>query len=255
MSKISESIAKIARTRLSLVWFLVLGAVFAAALIPARWLGRQKTIEAFSKIYYATQPYANTTFLGIRSMQFPTDNWVMQEIITEVNPDFIIETGTAFGGTTLFYATVLDSINEKGKVLTMNIAPYLPDPKVQQYRVWRERVEFTQESSLSPNLFNAIAQRVRGAKVLITLDSGHHADYVLSELRLYAPLVSVGSYIVVQDTHLGGHPNHHESEGDDGGPWAAVAAFMKTETNFVADHSREKYLVTQYPSGFLKRIR
>jgi cephalosporin hydroxylase len=255
MSKISERIARIAKAKISLVWFLLVALLLVGASFPLQWLARKNIIEAFAKVYYATEPYAHTTFLGIRSMQFPTDNWVMQEIITEVNPDFIIETGTAAGGTTLFYATVLDALNEKGKVLTMNIAPYLPDPKVSQFRVWRERVEFTQGSSIAPEVIDAIAQRVRGAKVLITLDSGHHADYVLKELRLYAPLVSVGSYIVVQDTHLGGHPNHHESEGDDGGPWEAVATFMKTEKNFVADHSREKHLITQYPSGFLKRIR
>jgi cephalosporin hydroxylase len=247
--------ARAVKIKISLAWFLLLGGLLLVGLYPLTALSNRKTIERFGRLYYATQPYAHSEFLGIDSMQYPADNWVMQEIINEVRPDFVIETGTAAGGTALFYATVLEKVSPGGKVITTNIAPYVPDPKVQQFATWRDHVEYIQDSSTSPQLMRTLTERTRGAKVLVTLDSNHERDYVLKEIQLYAPLVSVGSYLVVQDTHLGGHPNHHESEGTDGGPWAAVQLFLQTEKNFEIDHRREKHLVTQYPSGFLKRIR
>jgi cephalosporin hydroxylase len=252
---IAALVGRAAKTKVGLAWFLPVCLSFLVGLYALTALSNRKTIESFSRLYYATQPYAHSQFLGIASMQYPSDNWVMQEIISEVRPEFIIETGTAAGGTALFYATVLEKVNPRGKVITTNVAPLLPDPKVYQFDTWREHVEFIQDSSTSPQLIGTLASRTRGAKVLVTLDSNHTRDYVLEELRLYSPLVSVGSYLVVQDTHLGGHPNHNKSEGEDGGPWGAVALFLETEKNFVIDHSREKHLATQYPSGFLKRIR
>jgi cephalosporin hydroxylase len=232
-----------------------MGALLFVVLILLRQVSTSKTMERFHRIYYATQPYAHTYFLGIVSGQYPTDNWVMQEIITEIKPDFIIETGTGSGGTALFYATILEKVNETGKVITINIAPDLPEPKACGFKTWKERVEFIQDNSVSPKLVRALRHRVKGSKVLVTLDSDHNRVHVLKELQMYSPLVSVGSYIVVQDTHLSGHPNHHPSEGKSGGPWEAVRLFLKRNENFEVDHSREKYLVTQYPSGFLKRIR
>jgi cephalosporin hydroxylase len=252
---IAVLLARAVKTKVSLVGLLLVCGLLLVGLYPLTALRHRKTIESFARLYYATQPYVHSEFLGIPSMQYPSDNWVMQEIIAEVRPDFIIETGTAAGGTALFYATVLEQVSPGGKVITTNIAPFLPDPKVHQFNTWREHVEFIQDSSTSPQLIGTLSGRTRGAKVLVTLDSNHARDYVLKELQLYSPLVSVGSYLVVQDTHLGGHPNHHESEGEDGGPWEAVALFLQTEKSFAIDHGREKHLVTQYPSGFLKRIR
>jgi len=218
-------------------------------------LSPPKTIERFSQIFYATRPYSNTYFLGIQSGQYPTDNWVMQEIIAEIKPDYIIETGTALGGTALFYAMLLENVNENGKVITIDIAPDMPDPRTEGFKAWQERVEFIRANCVSLNLVNRLAQRVRGHKVLVSLDSAHTRKHVLKELKMYSPLVSVGSYIVVSDTHLGGHPNNHPSARKGQGPWEAVHAFLMTNKSFEIDHSREKYLVTQSPSGFLKRVR
>lgn len=233
----------------------IFGGFALGALLPMRRLSKEEIIEKFASIYYATRPYAGARFLGVPSMQYPADNWVMQEIISEIKPDYIVETGTAAGGTTLFYATVLEKVNKQGKVITIDLSSARLDPKVNDFAIWKERVELIKDSSLSPRLVSMLAERLRGSKVLVTLDANHYRGYVQKEMELYAPLVSVGSYLVVQDTHLGGHPNHHESEGRDGGPWEAVAAFLQTNKNFEIDRSREKHLVTQYPSGYLKRIR
>lgn len=219
-----------------------------------RRLSDQEVIEKFHKIYYTNilKVKGWPHYLGITSMQYPTDNWVMQEILSEIKPDFIIETGTGKGATALFYATILEKINENGKVITVDINPH--SPKVSEFKTWRERVEFIKGSSVSPEVITAIAERVKGHKVLVTLDSLHSKEHVLKELKLYTPFVSLDSYIVVQDTQLGGHPNHHLCVPDEG-PWEAVEEFLKTNKDFEIDHNREKHLITQNPSGFLKRVK
>jgi cephalosporin hydroxylase len=89
---------------------------------------------------------------------------------------------------------------------------------------------------------------------MVTLDSEHTKEHVLKELELYSILVPVNSYLVVQDTHLNGHPVPWPRLQETGGPMEAVKESLKTHKNFEVDRSREKYLVTQNPLGFLKRV-
>jgi cephalosporin hydroxylase len=208
-------------------------------------------VEEFQKLYHKKTMF-HSHYLGVESDQFPTDNWVMQEIISELKPDVIIETGTAKGGTALFYATVLDQLG-KGKVITVDIEDH--DPKVRQFDVWNERVHFIKGSSTSREVFDRIQAQVNnGARVLVTLDSEHTKEHVLRELQLYSELVSLNSYLIVQDTHLNGHPVPWPRLEKTGGPMEALREFLKTSDNFAIDRSREKHLVTQNPSGFLKRV-
>jgi cephalosporin hydroxylase len=93
---------------------------------------------------------------------------------------------------------------------------------------------------------------LRSKKVLVTLDSLHTQDHVLKEMQIYSKLVTPGSYLVVQDTNLNGHP---VAPRWGPGPWEAVQEFLKTNDNFVADHEREKFLLTFYPGGWLKRVK
>jgi cephalosporin hydroxylase len=211
----------------------------------------QKIVEDFQKLYHKKVIF-DSHYLGIPSVQFPADNWVMQEIISEIMPDFVVETGTAKGGTALFYATILEQL-KSGKVITVDIDDY--DPKVLQFDTWRQRVQAIKGSSTSPDVFNRIKAQVNGHKVLVTLDSDHTKEHVLKELELYAPLVSPGSYLVVQDTHLNGHPVPWPRLEKTGGPMEAVEEFLKTNNDFEVDRSREKHLATQNPYGFLKRVK
>jgi len=256
MRKLANAVAVLAKRRV-LFWLvsiviagLFFGLISFCLLNPVKKLIDRAVIERFHKIYYNRRVYLNTYYLGVVSVQYPADNWVMQEIISEIKPDCIIETGTGFGGTVLFYATILEKVNENGKVITVDIN--LPDSTATAFKIWKERVEFIKGSSVSPEIIAAIAERAKGRKVLITLDSDHSKEHVLKELKLYAPLVSLGSYLVVQDTHFNGHPIRRSPGGD---PWGAVEEFLKTNNNFAIDHSREKHIITQYPSGFLKRIK
>ena len=216
-----------------------------------RWITAEKNVaQEFQKTYYAAGIWSDTRWLGIRSEQTPTDNWSMQEIINEVRPDYVIETGTMNGGTTLFYASVLSFVNPGAKVITVDIAPQVQDAS--QLPLWKQRVEMIVASSTDPKTIERISQEVQGKKVLVTLDSLHTRDHVLKELQLYSKLVSPGSYLVVQDTNLNGHPiGPHWGPG----PMEAVQEFLKTNDDFVADHNREKFMLTFYPGGWLRRVK
>jgi cephalosporin hydroxylase len=242
----------------SSLWIVIatvlLGSVALWEVGSRRLFSREEIVEQFYLVYYEPERL-KTTYLGIASLQYPTDNWAMQEIISEVKPDFIVETGTNAGGTALFYASLLERVNDQGKVITVDVGE--PDPRVFTMPLWQERVEFIRGSSTAKEVYDKIISRVRGKKVLVTFDSLHTKDHVLNEMKLYWDLVSPGSYMVVQDTQLMGHPiplRIYSHEGKEG-PWEAVEEFLSTNKSFIIDKSRERFLLTANPSGFLKRVK
>ncbi|MEW5901254.1 MAG: CmcI family methyltransferase, partial [Acidobacteriota bacterium] len=173
----------------------------------------------------------------------------LQEIISEVKPDFIIETGTYKGGGALFFASILRNVNEKGKVLTVDIKPQVEEAS--KYPIFREMVEVYTGSSVDKDIVDKISRRVTKAKVIVTLDSDHHKAHVAKELEIYSKLVSLNSYLIVQDTAHHGHPLPTDY-GD--GPMEATRAFLKHHKNFAVDRGREKFLLTFFPQGYLKKI-
>lgn len=211
----------------------------------------ESIIKRFNSIYYNLDLWDQSSWLGIKSYQTPTDNWVMQEIISEIKPDFFIETGTANAGTTLFYASVLDQVNPQGKIITIDIEDLIAS-STREMPVFKNKVEFIQGDSVAPEVLSRIAGQVQGRKVMVTLDSSHAKKHVLKELQTYADFVSVGSYLVVQDTNVNGHPVFM---GFGPGPREAVTEFLKIDKRFEIDSSKEKFLLTFYPSGYLKRVR
>jgi cephalosporin hydroxylase len=215
-------------------------------------LSEQEIIERFTRIYYRSRVWGGQTkWFGVDSLQTPCDNWAMQEIIWEVKPDYIVETGTYTGGTALFYATVLEKVSGMAKVLTMDM-----DPKVEEaskHKLFNDRVQVIKGNSLDPEIVRLIREKVKNKKVILTLDSNHKKEHVLKELNLYADIVSPGSYMVVQDTSIDIYGLAAEEVG--AGPMEAVKEFLKTRSDFEIDHSREKFLLTFYPSGFLKRVK
>lgn len=205
-------------------------------------------VREFQKVYYNSLGWhSHTTWLGITSEQAPTDNWQMQQLISELRPDYIIETGTLYGGTTAFYAHVLSYVNPHGKVITIDIEPKVDEAS--KLLIWKQSVESIVGSSVDPRVTDP--QEVQGKKVLVTLDSLHTREHVLKELEIYSKLVTPGSYLVVQDTNINGNPVY-PSFGP--GPHEAVQEFLQTHHNFVVDRSRETFLLTFYPGGWLKRV-
>lgn len=175
--------------------------------------------------------------------------WIKQEIIYEVSPDYIIETGTSHGGTALFYSMLLEQIG-KGHIISIDIDPKLE--AAQKYQTFNNRCTVLKGDSTSDEIFLEVSKRVKDGKVIVILDSDHSKGHVLKELKIYAPLVTIGSYIIVEDTNLNGHP----IEPNFGpGPYEAVQEFLKQNNNFVVDKDKERLPITFFPSGYLKRIR
>lgn len=194
--------------------------------------------------------WANSTWAGVAAMQNPNDAWIHQEIIGEVKPDFIIEAGTAYGGSAILWAMVLQQVNPAGRVITIDITD-LTD-RARKVPIWAERVDFILGSSTDPKIVADLTERVKGRRVMVILDTDHSKAHVLNELKAYSPLVPVGSYLIVQDTNTNGHPVFAHSGP---GPMEALDEFLATSKDFESDRGRERFLFTMHPKGYLKRIK
>ena len=197
-----------------------------------------------------TPEYKPSRWLGVITQQNPSDFWINQEIITELKPDFIVETGTLMGGGALLWATILAQVNPEGRVITIDIQDLVRDAK--EHPLWKAKVEQVVKSSTDPEIVAKIKERVEGKTVIFILDSDHSKDHVLAELKAYAPMVGVGSYVLVQDSNINGHPVLPDFGP---GPYEAIEEFLAGDDRFVADRTRERYLFTMHPKGFLKRIK
>ena len=141
-------------------------------------------------------------WLGVPVIQTPEDLVLMQELIFNVRPDIIVETGVAHGGSSIFYASLLELL-DNGKVIGIDIDIRDHNRVVIESHPLYERIEMRQRSSTSEVTINEIKKRIpENSKVLVCLDSDHTKNHVLKELELYNELVSTGSYIVVFDTIL-----------------------------------------------------
>jgi cephalosporin hydroxylase len=153
----------------------------------------------------------------------------------------------------LYLASVLSLVNPEGRVITLDINPESSiDAPVREHTLYKKSIEFIQGNDLAPALLARLKTRAKGRKTFVMLDTLHDKKHVLNELRAYSNLVSVGGYIVVHDTNWSGHP-----VGPLGvqGPWEAVQEFLRTDGRFQVDHTRERFMITLMPSGYLKRIK
>ncbi|HMF83391.1 MAG TPA: CmcI family methyltransferase [Acidimicrobiia bacterium] len=206
---------------------------------------RLPVVAVFSLLYYGNfgQTLGNTRWLGISIIKNPLDLWIYQEIVHELRPDLIIETGTWIGGSALYLASLCDLVDH-GRVVTIDIVEYKGRPE-------HKRIEYITGSSVEPKVIDQVLEQAHASEtVMVILDSNHRKVHVLDELRLYAPLVTVGSYLIVEDTNVNGHPNYRRHGP---GPWEAVEEFMREDSRFEIDKSREKFMLTFNPRGYLRR--
>lgn len=202
-------------------------------------------LDEFHRLYYYAHDttWTQTRWLGTSALKCPFDLWVYQEILVETRPDLVIETGTHAGGSALYLASVLDLVGH-GRVVTVDI-------DVHKGRPTHPRLTYLHGSSTSEAILEEITALAGEAeRVMVLLDSDHSRDHVLRELELYAPLVTPGCYLVVEDTNVNGHP---VVPGFGPGPMEALTAFLATTDDFEVDCSREKLLLTFNPSGYLRR--
>jgi cephalosporin hydroxylase len=208
----------------------------------------QETREAFHRLYYdAAQrggTWVDTHWLGVKTMKCPLDLWVYQEILHATRPDLIVECGTAAGGSTLYLASICELLGH-GRVVSIDVTE---DPG----RPRHERITYLLGSSVAPGVHEAVARMAAGKRVLAILDSDHAMKHVLEEMRLYGKLVTGGSYLIVEDTNVNGNPVF-PSFGP--GPMEAVRAFLAESRDFEVDATKEKFLLTFNPRGYLRKAR
>jgi cephalosporin hydroxylase len=179
----------------------------------------------------------------VPTWKVPLDLWVYQELLWELRPGLVVETGTAHGGSALYLATLCQTLGH-GRVVSVDIGHRPGRPA-------HPRLTYLTASSTDPWVVAQVAEQAKGAgTVLVVLDSDRRRDHVLAELRAYGPLATPGSYLVVEDTVVNGHP---VAEGFGPGPMEAVAAFLAERDDFEVDRSREKLLLTFNPGGWLRR--
>ncbi len=205
-------------------------------------------VDQFHLLYYRsyTKTWMNTRWLGHRAYKCPLDLWVYQEIIHQLRPSLIIETGTNEGGSALFFASMCDLVGQ-GEVVSIDIIRSDAWPQ-------HPRLTYMQGSSVDPVIVAQVRSRVAalpaGSVVLVCLDSNHSEPHVTAELVAYSDLVTPGSYVVVEDTNVNGRP----VPSDWGpGPLEAVQKFLATHPNFHFDLACEKFMMTFNPCGFLRR--
>jgi len=183
----------------------------------------------------------------------------MQEIIWKVKPDLIIETGIAYGGGLIFYASILELIGE-GKVLGIDIDIRKHNRKeIEKHKMFK-RIKMIEGSSTDRKVLKQVEKIAKKhKKIMVCLDSLHTHNHVLDELNLYSKFVNKNSYLVVFDTIIEYMPKGFFKDR----PWdkgnnskTAVDKFLKNNKNFVVDKEIEnKLLISVVPGGYLKRIK
>lgn len=230
--------------------------------------------EWFIKANYLKYSY-HFDFLGRPIIQYPQDMIAIQELIWKVKPDLIIETGIAHGGSLIQSAAMLALI----ELSEAFISNQLFDPKVSKRHVLAvdidirahnragieshplsSRIKMIEGSSIDASIVDQIRDFAKNyTRVMVFLDSNHTHAHVLSELKAYADLVSIGSYVVVFDTIIENLPegaNGNRPWGPGNNPLTAVREFLAGDSSFKVDKSiQNKLLITVAPNGFLKRFR
>jgi cephalosporin hydroxylase len=207
----------------------------------------ERTVTAwFHRFYYLAmeRTWGDTRWLGHRIQKFPGDVWIYQELLSELRPDWIIETGTNWGGSAYYLASICDLLGH-GQVVTIDLDAKPNPPE-------HPRITYVAGSSTAPEIVDRVRAMTAGSQtVLVILDSDHSYEHVTSELQAYSDLVTHGSYLIVEDTNIAGHP---VLSGLSRGPYESVQDFLAGDTRFELDHTREKFMMTFNPGGYLKRI-
>lgn len=202
----------------------------------------------------------NFTWLGRPIIQFPQDIVALQEIIWRVRPDLIVETGIAHGGSLIFSASMLELLGGDGEALGIEIELRPQNRAEIEKHPLFNRIKIIEGSSIDESVAGQVRRMAAGKRqVLVILDSNHTHDHVLEELRLYSPLVTNGSYLVVFDTVVEDMPDDffpNRPWGRGNNPKTAVREFLKTNDRFEIDKDIEgKLLMTVAPDGYLRCVK
>jgi cephalosporin hydroxylase len=197
-------------------------------------------------------------WMGLPIIQYPHDIVVMQEIVWNTKPELIIETGTARGGSLIFYASLLSLLGH-GEVVGVDVDIRPHNRRAIESHPMASRIRLIEGSSVDLEVIRSVAKLTSGRRTLVVLDSNHTHDHVLAELRAYAPLVSPAGYCVVMDTVIEELPADTFDDrpwGRGNSPKTAVKAFLLEDDRFELDLTfQHKLGVTVAPDGYLRRIK
>lgn len=220
--------------------------------------------EALNEMNRARYAY-NFHWLGRPIVQLPQDVVTFQELIWQVRPDVIVETGIAHGGSLVFSASMLALLEycgliEEGEVIGIDIDVREHNRRAINAHPLRSKMTIMEGSSADVSIIGKVRERVRTkSSVMVFLDSNHEHEHVLAELRAYAPLVTIGSYCVVGDTGIEDinqelivdRPWHRGNS-----PKSAVFQYLEEDDRFEIDKRIEaKALISGSPDGFLRRTK
>ena len=217
---------------------------------------QERVISLYPKFVEYKYSY-NFTWLGRPIIQRPQDIIAVQEIVWQVQPDLIVETGVAHGGSLILYASLLELIAGNGQVLGIDIEIREHNRvEIEKHPLFK-RITMIEGSSVSKATVDRVYEFAKDSRrVLVVLDSNHTHEHVFKELELYSPLVRKGSYIIVMDTIIedmpqGSFPERSWEKGSN--PKTAVWEFLKKCDRFEIDSLFcDKFLISGCPDGFLK---
>ncbi|MEE3635630.1 cephalosporin hydroxylase family protein [Pseudomonas sp. AL 58] len=224
--------------------------------------GQNETLKGLARDFFnesARHKYSyHFSWMGRPIIQLPQDMMAMQELIWNIKPDLVIECGIAHGGSIIYYASLLE-LQGHGEVLGIDrdIRPHNRQA-IESHPMFK-RIRMIEGSSVDLGVVEQVRALAEGKKVILVLDSNHTHEHVLEELRLYAPLVSVGSYCVVMDTVVenmpaDAFPDRPWGPGDN--PKTAVWAYLEENGDFEIDQQmNDKLLISVAPDGYLRRVR
>ncbi len=220
--------------------------------------------EAWLQCGFDNKYVYSFTWMGRPIIQFPEDLIRVQEIIFQVRPDVIIETGVAHGGSLVFFATLLKALG-RGRVIGVDTEFRPHNRKAIEEHFLFNLITLIEGNSVEPTVVQKVKSLLKpDEKVLVLLDSNHSKGHVLAELRAYSPLVSLNSFLIAEDgimEQVAGSPKS-KSEWTWNNPKAAVEAFLLEQKEFVQEEPKFLFnegniiqRVTYWPKAFLRRVK
>lgn len=231
-------------------------------------LGSPEAFKILSDIWlksgWETKYVYSFSWMGRPIIQLPEDIIRIQEIIFDIQPDIIVETGIAHGGSLIFYASLFKAIG-KGKIIGVDIEIRPHNRKaIEEHFLYKDYIELVEGDSTSLDIINIVKSKIKtGQKVMIILDSNHTKEHVLKELNLYSPLVTKDSFIVATDgiMELVEGLDRTDKDWNWNNPKAAAIEFESLnqnfkiiEPNFPFNESKINERITYWPSCYLKKI-
>ena len=209
---------------------------------------RTEIVDGFHNLYYNSKAWNKNQWLGYPIRQCPFDLQVYQEIIFRTRPEFVLQTGVLEGGSLLFFASLFDLMGLDASAIVVGVDIEIT-PQARSLK--HPRIRLVKGSSTAPTTIKTVESLLPAPEGFVSLDSDHSQAHVREELRLYAGYVAVGSYLVVEDTNINGHPVRPDFGP---GPTEAVEDFLQTDARFTrADDVWDRNLISFHQGGWLQR--